>query len=156
MEKQLVIFSLAKEFFGIDISAVEGIVKIQEITRIPEMPEFMEGVTNLRGEILPVINLEKKFGIPPHKLDNESRIVVVNVGKMKVGMIVGSVSEVLTIDDSQIEPAPALVTSINSRFITGIARIEKRLIIQLDLGLVLSAEELDRTANLTMEAGHSK
>jgi purine-binding chemotaxis protein CheW len=156
MEKQLVIFSLSNEYFGIDISTVEGIVKIQEITKIPEMPEFMEGVTNLRGEVLPVINLERRFGIPPHKTNNESRIVVVNVGKMKVGMIVESVSEVLTIDDTQVEPAPALVTSLNSRFITGIARVEKRLVILLDLGLVLSAEDIEKTSGALAETAHAK
>lgn len=156
MEKQLVIFSLSNESFGIDISAVEGIVKIQEITKIPEMPEFMEGVTNLRGEVLPVINLERRFGIPPHTMNNESRIVVVNVGKMKVGMIVESVSEVLTIDDSQVEPAPALVTTLNSRFITGIARVEKRLVILLDLGLVLSAEDIERASGALVDAPHAK
>jgi purine-binding chemotaxis protein CheW len=156
MEKQLVIFSLSNEYFGIDISAVEGIVKIQEITKIPEMPEFMEGITNLRGEVLPVINLERRFGIPPHKTNNESRIVVVNVGKMKVGMIVESVSEVLTIDDTQVEPAPALVTTLNSRFITGIARVEKRLVILLDLGLVLSAEDIEKASGALAETAYAK
>jgi len=148
MEKQLVIFELAEEFFGIDIAAVEGIVKMQEIVKMPKSPEYVEGVTNLRGSVLPVIDLEKRFGIVPHERTRETRIVVVNMDKLKIGMIVGAVSEVLTIDDSIISPAPAIVTTVNSRFISGIARIDTRLVILLDLNLVLTEGEKDQAAQL--------
>jgi purine-binding chemotaxis protein CheW len=146
MEKQLVIFEIGNEHFGIDIAAVEGIVKIQEITKVPQAAEYVEGITNLRGSVLPVIDLEKRFGIPPHERTRETRIVVVNMDSVKIGMIVAAVSEVLTIDDSVIEPAPAIVTTINSRFITGIARIDTRLVILLDLNLVLTEGEKDQAA----------
>ncbi len=148
MEKQLVIFELAGEHFGIEIAVVESIVKLQEITKVPQMPDYMEGVTNLRGSVLPVIDLEKRFGIPTHERTRETRIVVVNLGRLKIGMIVSAVSEVLTIDDALIEPAPPLVTTVNSRFITGIARVENRLIILLDLNLVLSEEEREKAASI--------
>jgi purine-binding chemotaxis protein CheW len=148
MEKQLVIFEIGNEHFGIDIAAVEGIVKMQEITRVPQAADYVEGITNLRGSVLPVIDLEKRFGIPPHERTRETRIVVVNMDKVKIGMIVAAVSEVLTIDDSVIEPAPAIVTTINSRFITGIARIDTRLVILLDLNLVLSETEKEHAAML--------
>jgi purine-binding chemotaxis protein CheW len=148
MEKQLVIFEIGNEHFGIDIAAVEGIVKMQEITRVPQAADYVEGITNLRGSVLPVIDLEKRFGIPPHERTRETRIVVVNMDKVKIGMIVAAVSEVLTIDDSVIEPAPAIVTTINSRFITGIARIDTRLVILLDLNLVLSESEKEHAAML--------
>jgi purine-binding chemotaxis protein CheW len=146
MEKQLVIFEIGNEHFGIDIAAVEGIVKMQEITRVPQAADYVEGITNLRGSVLPVIDLEKRFGIPPHEKTRETRIVVVNMDSVKIGMIVAAVSEVLTIDDSVIEPAPAIVTTINSRFITGIARIDTRLVILLDLNLVLTEGEKDQAA----------
>jgi purine-binding chemotaxis protein CheW len=146
MEKQLVIFELADEHFGIDISMVEGIIKMQQITKVPQSPDYVEGITNLRGAVLPVIDLEKRFGIPAHEKNRDTRIVVVNMGKLKIGMIVGAVSEVLTIDDSVIEPAPAIVTTINSRFISGIARIDSRLVILLDLSLVLSEGEKAQAA----------
>ena len=149
MEKQLVIFELAGEHFGIEIAVVESIVKLQEITKVPRMPDYMEGVTNLRGSVLPVIDLEKRFGIPAHERTRETRIVIVNLGRLKIGMIVSAVSEVLTIDDALIEPAPALVTTVTSRFITGIARVENRLIILLDLNLVLSEEEYEKAASIT-------
>jgi purine-binding chemotaxis protein CheW len=148
MEKQLVIFELANEHFGIDIAMVEGIVKLQEITKVPQSPDYVEGITNLRGAVLPVIDLEKRFGIAPHEKTRDTRIVVVNMGKLKIGMIVAAVSEVLTIDDSVIEPAPAIVTTINSRFITGIARIDSRLVILLDLSLVLSEGEKEQVTQL--------
>lgn len=148
MEKQLVIFELAEEHFGIDISMVEGIIKMQQITKVPQSPDYVEGITSLRGAVLPVIDLEKRFGIPSHEKNRDTRIVVVNMDKLKIGMIVGAVSEVLTIDDSVIEPAPAIVTTINSRFISGIARIDSRLVILLDLSLVLTESEKEQAASL--------
>ncbi len=148
MERQLVIFELAGEHFGIEIASVEGIVKLQEITKVPQMPDYMEGVTNLRGSVLPVIDLRKRFGLQPHEKTSETRIVIVLLKELKVGMIVDAVSEVLTIEDSLIEPTPALVTTINSRFITGIARIDNRLVILLDLNLVLTQEEREKAATV--------
>jgi len=141
MEKQLVIFELGSENFGIDIASVEGIVKLQEITRIPQSPSYMEGITNLRGSVLPVIDLHKRFGMAAHERTNETRIVVANVDSLKIGMIVSAVSEVLTIDDNVIEPPPPMVSNVNSEFITGVAKIDKRLVILLDLGKVLTSEE---------------
>jgi purine-binding chemotaxis protein CheW len=141
MEKQLVIFELGSENFGIDIASVEGIVKLQEITKIPQSPSYMEGITNLRGSVLPVIDLHKRFGMSAHERTNETRIVVANVDGLKIGMIVSAVSEVLTIDDNVIEPPPPMVSNVNSEFITGVAKIDKRLVILLDLGKVLTSEE---------------
>ena len=101
----------------------------------------MEGITNHRGSVLPVIDLHKRFGIGVQEQTNETRIVVANVGNLKVGMIVSAVSEVLTIDDSVIEPPPPMVSNVNSEFITGVAKIDKRLVILLDLAKVLSNDE---------------
>lgn len=148
MEKQLVIFELASESYGIEIANVESIIKMQEITRVPKCPDFVEGITNLRGTVLPVIDLGKRFGIEEQNRNNDTRIIVVGFDGMKIGMIVSAVSEVLTIDESVIEPAPAIVTTINSSFISGIARIESRLIIMLNLDQILSKEEKAQTAKL--------
>jgi len=141
MEKQLVIFELGAENFGIDIAAVEGIVKLQEITKIPQAPSYMEGITNLRGSVLPVIDLQKRFGMESQARTNETRIMVANVDGVKIGMIVSAVSEVLTIEDKVIEPSPPMVSNVNSEFIIGVAKIDKRLVILLDLAKVLSGEE---------------
>lgn len=141
MEKQLVIFELDTEYFGIDISMVEGINKMFEITKIPRAPVYMEGIVNLRGSVLPVIDLQKRFGMPAQERTKETRIVVANVDGVKIGMIVSAVSEVLTIEDSVIEPPPSMVSNTNSEFIIGVAKIDKRLVILLDLAKVLTAEE---------------
>jgi len=150
MEKQLVIFELGKEYFGIDIAIVEGIIKMQEITRMPKCPDFVEGLINLRGSVLPVIDLQKRFGIPVQEYNHATRIVNVNLGDLKIGMIVTAVSEVLTIDDSVIEPAPPIVTTVNSNFISGIARVDSRLIILLDMNQVLNCQE--KTQAMALEA----
>jgi len=150
MEKQLVVFELAGEHFGIDIAAVEGIVKLQEISKIPQAPDYIDGVTNLRGSILPVVDLEKCFGIEPHPRTRETRIVVVNMGAVKIGMIVAGVSEVLTIDESVIEPPPPMISTVNTQFIIGIAKIDARLVILLDLARVLTIEEKQQAALLSV------
>jgi purine-binding chemotaxis protein CheW len=149
MEKQLVIFELGKENFGIDISTVESIVKMQEITKIPHSPEFVEGVTSHRGSILPVIDMGKRFGNSKGEWDKDTRIVVVNSLATKVGMIVAAVSEVMTIDESSIEPTPQLISTVNSKYISGIAHLGSRLIILLNLDLVLSKEEVTSLSEIS-------
>ena len=148
MEKQLVIFRVGNEDFGIDISAVEGIVKLQEITKIPQAPSYMEGITNLRGAVLPVIDLSKRFGQSAQETTRETRIVVAFAGDTKLGMIVSAVSEVLTIDDSVIEPPPPLASGISSEYIVGVAKIDHRLVILLDLSKVLSMDEKMQVARV--------
>jgi purine-binding chemotaxis protein CheW len=141
MEQQLVIFDLAQESFGVDISSVESIIKMQAITKIPHAPGFVEGITNLRGKVLPVIDLRKRFGLPGREPDNNSRIIIILINDTQMGMVVDGVSEVLTIMDENIEPTPPMVSTVDSAFITGIAKLEGRLVILLDLARVLSTQE---------------
>ncbi|MDR3578083.1 MAG: chemotaxis protein CheW [Anaerolineaceae bacterium] len=141
MENQNVIFELSSEYFGVDIAVVESIIKMQPITCMPQAPSFVEGVINLRGKVLPVIDLRKRFGIQTCETNKNSRIVIVNNKGGQVGMVVDGVSEVLTISDYLVESAPALATTIDSAFITGIARLDERLVILLDLDRVLSTQE---------------
>lgn len=156
MEQQLVVFELSNEHYGVDISAVESIIKMQPITAVPQAPSFVEGITNLRGSILPVMDLRKRFGLrdtsqmdgKPTSQHDESRIVVVSMDGMKVGMIVDAVSEVLRVPADAIEPPPPMVTSINSAFITGIAKVGEKLIILLDLARILTVSEKDQMAHL--------
>jgi len=141
MEKQLVIFELANEFYGVDIAAVEGIIKMQAITAVPHAPSFVEGVTNLRGAVLPVIDLRRRFGLPQAPSTKDSRIVNVAIGSRKVGMVVDGVSEVLRVSDEAIEPPSPLLITAASTFVSGVAKVAERLIILLDLNKVLSTEE---------------
>jgi purine-binding chemotaxis protein CheW len=141
MEQQLVIFELASEFYGVDIATVEGIIKMQAITAVPHAPPFVEGVTNLRGAVLPVMDLRKRFGLPPQTATHDSRIVIAVMGGLKVGIVVDSVLEVLRVPEEAIEPPSPLVTTIETTFIKGIAKVAERLIILLDLSKVLSVQE---------------
>jgi purine-binding chemotaxis protein CheW len=141
MEQQLVVFELAKEHYGLDIATVEGIIKMQAITKMPQSPDFVEGVTNLRGSVVPVIDLRRRFGLPRQDVTKDTRIVVVYLSNKKVGMIVDGVSEVLRISDDAVEPPPPMVASINTAFIKGIAKLENRLVTLLELNKVLSLEE---------------
>jgi len=142
MEHQLVVFDLANEHYGVDIAAVEGIIKMQAITVVPHTPAFVEGVTNLRGEVLPVIDLRKRFGLPLDQArGKDTRIVVVEIDGKKVGMVVDAVSEVLRVPDEAIEPPSPIVTTVDSAFIRGIAKVDERLIILVELSKVLSTEE---------------
>ena len=157
MENQLVVFNLANEHYGVDIAAVDGIVKMQPITVVPHAPSFVEGITNLRGEVLPVIDLRKRFGLPQTDATKDTRIVNVEMDGTKVGMVVDAVTEVLRVSEEDIEPPSPLVTTVDgdaasltgghNAFITGIAKVEDgpddpgRLIILLDLVKVLSTEE---------------
>jgi len=141
MESQLVVFELENEAYGVDIAVVEGIIKMQEITRLPRAPHFMEGITNLRGAVVPVIDLRKRFGLPPQEPTRDTRIVIANMNGAQVGLIVDAVSQVIRVPQDAIEPPPQLTMTVNSAFIKSVAKLEKRLVILLDLDKVLSAEE---------------
>ena len=141
MEDQLVVFMLAKEHYGMRIAVVESIIKMQPITAVPRAPVFVDGVTNLRGRVLPVIDLRKRFGLPAEESTKDTRIVVVEMNGTLVGMIVDAVSEVLRVPVESVEPPSPIVTTVDSAFITGIAKVGERLIILLDLEKVLSPEE---------------
>jgi purine-binding chemotaxis protein CheW len=141
MENQLVVFDLAGEQFGVSISSVESIIKMQYITSLPQSPVYIKGVINLRGKVLPVMDLHTRFGLPEKVTDRNSRIIVVSIAGTTIGMIVDVVSEVLTVSEHSVEPTPAIATTIDSTFIVGIAKLDQRLVILLDLGKVLSPDE---------------
>ncbi len=141
MENQLVVFNLANEHYGVNIGAVESIIKLQPITAVPRAPSFVEGVTNLRGTVLPVLDLRKRFGLRAEEATKDTRIVVVEMNQETVGMVVDAVTEVLRVPEEDIEPPSPIITTVDSVFITGIAKVDERLIILLDLGQVLSPEE---------------
>ncbi len=141
MEQQLVVFDLAGESYGINIAAVESIIKMQTITQLPQAPFYVKGVTNLRGTVLPVIDLRIRFGLQAEEPQRGTRIIVVTMGTLKVGVVVDGVSEVLRVQDEIIGPLPSMVSTVNSAFLKGIVRLENRLIILLELGKVLDFEE---------------
>ncbi len=146
-ELQLVSFNLDSEEFGVDIGVVQEIVRMPEITKVPRSPEFVVGVVNLRGKIIPVVDLRKRFGLPASDATKSTRIIIVSVRSRTLGMIVDGVSEVLRLDSSAVEPTPEMVaTSIDASFLKGIAKLEGRLLILLELDLVLNQEEAQALA----------
>lgn len=137
-EMQLVVFDLAAEFYGVDIATVREIIRMQAITRVPGAPSFVEGIINLRGQVIPVVDLRKRLGLNVSEQTDDSRIVWVTINKHDVGVIVDAVTEVLRIPVSAIEPPSAMVAGVDSDYLRGIAKLESRLIILLDLNKVLS------------------
>jgi purine-binding chemotaxis protein CheW len=141
MELQLVIFKLGNESFGVEIATVESIIKMQTITRLPQAPGFVEGIINLRGKILPVVDLRKRLGIDLTEITKDSRMVVVALAGTTVAMIVDQVNEVLRINDEIVEVPPSISQSVDSRFIEGIAKINQELVILLNLSKILNTSE---------------
>jgi len=141
-ERQLVSFKIAGQEFGLDIGEVQEIIKIPEITRVPKAPEFVEGIINLRGGVLPVIDSRRRFNLEAGKQENSNRILVVNVEGKKTGIIVDSVSEVLRLPEDAIEPAPSLIGS-GAEYLEGIGKLKegRRLISLLNLQRFLSSIE---------------
>lgn len=130
---QLVTFEVVDEEYAVDILAVQEINRMMELTRVPQAPPEVEGVINLRGKIIPVLDLRKRFGLPVVENSDQSRIIVVEVHGRVIGFIVDRVHEVLRIDSRIVEPAPAMVCSVDSEFIAGVGKVDDRLIILLEL-----------------------
>lgn len=140
-EQQLVVFDLSTESYGVDIGEVREIIRLQEITKVPRTPEFVEGVINLRGGVIPVIDLRKRFDLPIADETRDNRIVVVDIGGQNIGVIVDAVTEVLRISVGSIEPPASVITTAESEYLLGIAKLDDRLIILLDLKQVLTEAE---------------
>ncbi|MFI5087370.1 MAG: chemotaxis protein CheW [Terriglobales bacterium] len=140
-ELQIVGFRIGRETFGLPISLVHEIVRPPEITNVPHAPEYVEGVMNLRGRIVPVIDLRRRFGGAIAN-SRKNRVLVVDVESRAVGLIVDSASEVLKISDAQIEPPPNVLTDAATSYVTGVAKHQGRLIILVDLKRILQSGEL--------------
>jgi len=151
-EEQLVVFRLGDDFFAMMIASVNEIIRLQKITPVPKAPAFVEGVTNLRGRVIPVIDLRKRFGIAPLEDGRNARIIVADHAGKLIGMMVDRVDEVLTVPADTIEPPDEMVVSFDSEFLAGIVRLEDRLIILLDHEQVLSPNEVKLLDGLKVPA----
>lgn len=136
-EMQVVACTLENEEYAVDIRAVQEIIRILEITRVPRAPEFLEGVVNLRGMVIPVMDLRRRFGLPLRQNTDSTRIIIVNWQETIVGLIVDGVSEVLRLAGTAIEPPPSLEQK-NATCFSGIGKIGNRLLIILNLDRILS------------------
>jgi len=138
---QLVTFHVGDEEFGVDILEVREINRMMDITRVPHAPDFVEGVINLRGQVIPVVDLRTRFHLGAVEHDKSTRIVVVELKEKVVGFLVDSVSEVLRVPRERIEPPPPIVGSIESEYLQGVIKLDDRLLILLDLHKLLSGGE---------------
>lgn len=138
---QLVTFKVGKEEFSVDILKVQEIIRMPDITRVPNAPGFVEGVINLRGKVIPIIDLRRRFGLPVTDKGAEARIIVVDSNSRIVGLVVDSVSEVLRLPQSTVEPPPDIIGGVESDYIDGVGKLEGRLVILMNLDKVLTGRE---------------
>lgn len=141
-EKQMVLFKLGNETYGLDIGTVHEIIRMQPITKVPKTPFYVEGVINLRGKTIPVIDMGKRFGMDKVERDKNNRIVVVNLQDTTMGIVVDSVTEVLSIAADAIEPVSKVVTTSNADYLAGIAKLTDKMVILLELDKLLSGEAI--------------
>jgi purine-binding chemotaxis protein CheW len=138
---QVVSFKLGSEEYGVDIGQVQEINRMVAVTKVPRAPQFMEGVINLRGQLIPIIDLRTRFGMERVEHSKSTRIVVTEIGTKRIGMVVDSVSEVLRLPLEQIEEAPDMISGVETEYIRGVGKLEERLIILLDLGKIVTGDE---------------
>jgi purine-binding chemotaxis protein CheW len=143
-DMQVVVFNLGGEEYSVDISIVREIIRMVDLTRIPKLPEFIEGVINLRGQITTVIDLRKRFGMEP-VISNENRIIIVDLKGEPIGIIVDSVSEVMTLPTGQIDDMPSIKHARTQEYLEGICKVDDRILILLDLDKILTELEFTQT-----------
>lgn len=155
-QRQVVVFRLATETYAIDIQQVSEIIRVPDITRVPQASAFIDGVINLRGNVIPVVHLRKRFGLGDQSETRDERIMVVQLDDQLIGMRVDAVTEVLTLDESQIDAPSSFLSDAKAQLIAGIAKDDARLIILVNLDKVLSdgeMHELDRVRRLMSDNG---
>ena len=146
---QLVRFKLSDQDYGVGIMQVQSIDRMMPITKMPRTPEFVEGVISIRDEVIPVVDLRKRFELEIREEDDDTRIVIVEVGGKKVGIIVDAVSDVATISSDIVDSAPAMVVGIEAEYIEGVAKLESGLLILLDLDKIMNPDEMKQIKEIS-------
>ncbi len=145
---QLVTFQLSEELYGIDIMDVKEIVRVQDIRPLPNAPGYIEGLFNLRGEIIPIINLHKRFHLKKAQLGEDEQLlsgfIIIDIDRMKLGIIIDKVERVISIEVNDIQPPPQMLSGIGAEYIQGVVNQEKGYLILLDIRKIFSAKELQK------------
>ncbi len=136
--KQLVTFTIGEETYGLEILKVQEIVRLPQITKLPKAPAFVKGVIDLRGSIIPILDLREKFGLDGIPYSEKTRVIVLEASGKKIGIIVDTVSKVIQASKKDIAPPPNAITGADNQFISGVIRLEDKLIILLDIGNMFS------------------
>ena len=148
-DMQLVVFDLDSEEYGVEISQVREIIKMEVISKIPRAPDYIEGVINLRGQVTTVISLRKKFGLEEREVDQYTRIIVAEVDGLTLGITVDAVNEVLKLPIKDIEDTPAIVANdVDTKYIRGVGKLDDRLLILLDIPRIMNNDELEQIDQL--------
>ena len=139
--RQFISFSVGEEEYGLELLRVKEVIRIREITWLPKAPTFVKGIINLRGDVIPIIDLRDKFGLESKEATSTTRVIVVEVEGRLMGMVVDSASQVVRIPADQIDPPPPVLGGFSQEFITGVGKMEDKLIILLNADAVLTVEE---------------
>ena len=150
-EGKYLAFILDNETYGIEILRVREIIGLMDVTTVPQTPEYMKGVINLRGKVIPVIDLRLKFSMQEKEHTDETCVIVVEVNNTSIGIIVDSVSEVLEITRGEIEESPHFGQDIDTSYIMGLGKVKEKIVILLDIEEILSYEELDMVSQHTVK-----
>ena len=151
LEEKYLAFILDNESYGIEILRVREIIGLMDVTTVPQTPEYMKGVINLRGKVIPVIDLRLKFSMQEKEHTDETCVIVVEVNNTSIGIIVDSVSEVLEITRGEIEESPHFGQDIDTSYIMGLGKVKEKIVILLDIEEILSSEELDMVNQHTVK-----
>ncbi|MFC4768807.1 chemotaxis protein CheW [Effusibacillus consociatus] len=144
LENKYIVFRLLDEEYGVEVNQVRSIERMQRITRVPRTPEFVKGVINLRGVVTPIVDLKTRFGLGTENYTDSTRIIIVAVDEMEVGLIVDAASDVIDIPSEAIEPPPEAVGGVKASYLDGVANLGNRLLILLNLEKALNADELQQ------------
>ena len=149
--QQLVKFYIADEAFGIGIKQIFQILKPQEVFKVPNTPPFIEGLINLRGKVMTVFNLRKRFNLPDKENDEDTKILVIRMDEYLLGFTVDSVSEIVRVQEEDIVETPPTLTNFDKRFLSGVAKVEEKLILLLNLEKILTPDEENRVKEMVEE-----
>jgi purine-binding chemotaxis protein CheW len=146
--KQFISFSIGEEEYGLELLRVKEVIRIREITWLPKAPSFVKGIINLRGDVIPIIDLRDKFGLEAKEATAMTRVIVVEVEGRMIGMVVDSASQVVRIPADQIDPPPPMLGGFSQEFITGVGKLEDKLIILLNTDAILTMEEMNALSTI--------
>ncbi|MFT4414375.1 chemotaxis protein CheW [Fredinandcohnia humi] len=139
---KIIVFKLKEQEYGLSISDILSIERVMQITQIPQVPHFVKGVVNLRGDIIPIIDLKERLSIGETTHTGDTRILIVEKNNAKMGLLVDSATDVMDLDSSIIEPGPDMINDVNDIYIKGVAKLDEKLILLLDIHNVLAEEEI--------------
>src|SRR5271157_6569342 len=154
--RQFISFSVGEEEYGLELLRVKEVIRVREITWLPKAPSFVKGIINLRGDVIPIIDLRDKFGLESREHTAATRVIVVEVEGRLMGMVVDSASQVVRIPVNQIDPPPPVVGGFSREFITGVGKLEDKLIILLNSDVILTAKERTQLGSLQNPAARSE